>query len=140
MTRRDFTALLAAALVPRTGQVARDTRRSLTSGITPPADTLLSGLSKVMEVAGVPGVGISVVRAGHPLWETYIGLADATTRQPISADTIFPAASLGSRSPRGRRCGWPISPRLISTGRSSRTCPITRPPTPAATRSPRGTC
>jgi CubicO group peptidase (beta-lactamase class C family) len=43
----------------------------------------------------VPGISVGVVRVGQPLWQHYQGVTDASTRRPVTAVTLFPAASLG---------------------------------------------
>jgi len=47
-----------------------------------------------MEIAGVPGLSMSVVQEGHVAWTHYRGVMDATTNQPVSSETLWPAASL----------------------------------------------
>ena len=48
-----------------------------------------------MELAEVPGVGIGVVQGGKTAWRHYAGVANAKTREPIDAESLFPAASMG---------------------------------------------
>lgn len=62
--------------------------------IRPPSKDFLDALPRMMEIAGVPGLGMAVVQDGRMTWQTYIGVADAATRQSITADTLWPAASL----------------------------------------------
>jgi CubicO group peptidase (beta-lactamase class C family) len=95
MTRRQFTARLATLAAIPIGAGTRLRGQSATSAIGPPADSVVANLAKLMEIAGVPGVGIGVVRVGQPLWERYLGVADAGTKLPVTPETMFPAASLG---------------------------------------------
>ena len=48
-----------------------------------------------MEVSAVPGIAIGVVQEDKPLWQKFVGVADAATKGTITSDTMFPAASLG---------------------------------------------
>lgn len=48
-----------------------------------------------MEVTEVPGVAMSVVRGNRVIWQHHTGIADTKTRSPVSAATLWPAASLG---------------------------------------------
>jgi CubicO group peptidase (beta-lactamase class C family) len=43
----------------------------------------------------LPGLGMAVVRRGQPVWQHYLGVANVTTKVPITADSLFPAAWLG---------------------------------------------
>ena len=62
--------------------------------IRPPSKDFLATLPRAMEIAGVPGVGMAVVQDGRMTWQNSVGVADAATRQPITAQTLWPAASL----------------------------------------------
>jgi CubicO group peptidase (beta-lactamase class C family) len=42
----------------------------------------------------VPGLSVSVIRDGEIAWSRGFGVLDATTQQPVTSETIFPAASL----------------------------------------------
>ena len=47
-----------------------------------------------MEVAGIPGIALCIIE-GNSLAETQVfGVKDSETREPVSADTVFQAASL----------------------------------------------
>ena len=43
----------------------------------------------------MPGIAIGVVQEDKPLWQKFVGVADAATKGTITSDTMFPAASLG---------------------------------------------
>jgi CubicO group peptidase (beta-lactamase class C family) len=51
-------------------------------------------LARLMREQHIPGVAIAVFRYGQPTLN-YCGVADAATKQPVTADTVFEAASLG---------------------------------------------
>jgi CubicO group peptidase (beta-lactamase class C family) len=93
-TRRQFASALAASLAwGATRRAAAAPRQA--GAIAPPSDAMLAALPAVMAVAGVPGAGMGIVRAGQPAWQRYLGVTDASRQTPVAADTMFPAASLG---------------------------------------------
>lgn len=98
MHRRDFvTAIVApafAGLRHKVGFIDRDPSAPA-KGLHPPSATFLRGLPLLMEVAGVPGVGVCVVQDGVVAWQDYRGVMDANKRQRVSVDTLWPAASVG---------------------------------------------
>lgn len=49
---------------------------------------------RLMEELRVPGVSIALVRDGRPAWTKAWGVADATTRAPVTTGTLFEAASM----------------------------------------------
>jgi len=55
----------------------------------------MATLPRLMELAQLPGVGIGVVQGSRLVWQHYAGVANATTKAPITADSLFPAASMG---------------------------------------------
>jgi CubicO group peptidase (beta-lactamase class C family) len=95
--RREFAlSLLAPLLVPR---MSPSFSRLLpappaTAAINPPSADFLARLPEIMEIAGVPGLSMSVVQDGRIAWSHYRGVMDASTNQPVAADTLWPAASL----------------------------------------------
>jgi CubicO group peptidase (beta-lactamase class C family) len=92
-TRRDFAFAIASVAAP----LLRTRIRAQTAAavIHPPGEPFLSDLPRLMEVTAVPGVGMGVVQDGKLIWQRYAGVTDASTKTPVTADTIFPAASLG---------------------------------------------
>lgn len=70
-------------------------RLTADESVVPPSTAFLQHLPLIMEVAGVPGISMSVVREGRVVWEHHAGIADAKTQRPVSSDTLWPAASLG---------------------------------------------
>jgi len=67
------------------------------SVIRPPEKAFLDGLPHLMELALLPGLGMGVVQGGRLAWQHYVGFANAQTKAPITADSIFPAASMGKQ-------------------------------------------
>lgn len=90
--RREFTVSLLAPMLASTLRNVRPPHAS--PAIKPPNADFLSRLPQIMEIAGVPGLSMSVVQSGRIAWTHYRGIMDATTNQPVSADTLWPAASL----------------------------------------------
>lgn len=65
--------------------------------IRPPGSEFLAKLPHLMELAILPGLGIGIVEGGRVTWQHYAGIKNATTQDPITAEAIFPAASLGKQ-------------------------------------------
>jgi CubicO group peptidase (beta-lactamase class C family) len=65
--------------------------------IRPPSSAFLDTLPHLMELAQLPGLGMGVVQGAKLVWQHYAGLANAQTKAPITADSIFPAASMGKQ-------------------------------------------
>lgn len=59
-----------------------------------PNDTFLAELPRIMQAFAVPGVGIAVVEGGTVTWSRGFGMANAQTRAPVDARTVFEDASL----------------------------------------------
>lgn len=55
---------------------------------------LESGIPDMMEQKSVPGLALSLVRAGEPYWERTFGVTSRVTQEPVTPDTVFEAASL----------------------------------------------
>src|SRR5215211_3124960 len=99
LDRREFAAILAAPIFapalsilsvnrsPRPAAVAM-------APINAPNPDFLKCLGRLMEIAGVPGVGVSVVQDRRLVWQHHQGVMDVTSGQPVSAETMWPAASL----------------------------------------------
>jgi len=62
-----------------------------------PDNTFLDTLPHLMELALLPGLGIGVIQGDKLTWQHYVGFANAQTKAPITADSIFPAASMGKQ-------------------------------------------
>jgi CubicO group peptidase (beta-lactamase class C family) len=96
LDRREF---LAASALPAMAAVLRPAAfagapRVRASAIHRPADDFLATLAPMMDIAGVPGVGTAVVQDGKVVWQDQRGVMDATTKAPLTAATLWPAASL----------------------------------------------
>jgi len=101
MKRREFVgAGFAGAFgVARLGWpvFAAATKTKIGGEIRPPDGKFLAALPKLMEIAQLPGIGIGVVQGGKVAWTHYEGLANADAKTPITAESVFPAASLGKQ-------------------------------------------
>ena len=90
--RREFAISLLAPVLARS--LGFGSTPMLAPAINPPNADFLSRLPEIMEIAGVPGLSMSVVQEGRVAWTHYRGVMDATTNQPVSSETLWPAASL----------------------------------------------
>ncbi|HMJ06312.1 MAG TPA: serine hydrolase domain-containing protein, partial [Chthoniobacterales bacterium] len=59
-----------------------------------PARSLEARLPRLMEIAGVPGLGIAVTTNGRMVWRRSFGVKNVRTSDPITDDTLFEAASM----------------------------------------------
>src|SRR5262245_64585511 len=90
-------AVAAAASAPWSLQawLAQTTAR-LTSGT--PAAELIAELSdsipRLMDEHRVPGLSIAVIRDASLLWTQGFGIKSVSTKEPVTPDTVFEAASL----------------------------------------------
>ena len=92
MTRRQFATAVAAS-VPAAFSAKLI---GAAAEIKRPDDRFLQArLNALLDVTAVPGFGVGLVRDGRLAWERYQGVAEAGTKRHVSADTQFPAASLG---------------------------------------------
>ena len=59
-------------------------------------DELVAGLTKsipsLMKQASIPGLSLALIRDGQVLWHGSFGVKNATTREPVTKETIFEAA------------------------------------------------
>ena len=94
LNRREFAAALAAATVSPTRAFGA-TLQAQAPAISPPSSSALAELPRWMEMGGTPGLSMGVVQNGKLVWERYEGVTDATSKQTVSKDSLFPAASLG---------------------------------------------
>ena len=95
MNRRAFLQIAAASTVIAPSLKGFGATKPVTGAIHPPDDAFVATLPHLLDLAWLPGLGIAVVRPGQPVWQHYLGVANMTTKTPISADSLFPAASLG---------------------------------------------
>jgi CubicO group peptidase (beta-lactamase class C family) len=92
--RREFALSLVAPLFVRFVPFSPFPSLPAAPGINNPDAEFLARLPELMEIAGVPGVAMGLVRDGAIRWSHYVGVTDANTKQPVGADTLWPAASL----------------------------------------------
>lgn len=57
----------------------------------------MDSLLRLMELAQLPGLGVGIIHGDRLVWQHYQGVANAVTRAPITADSMFPAASMGKQ-------------------------------------------
>src|SRR5438045_8664412 len=65
--------------------------------IRAPGREFLATLPHLMELAKLPGLGIGVVEEGRVTWQHYAGVKNATTKESITPEALFPAASMGKQ-------------------------------------------
>ncbi len=74
------------------------------AAVTPPAlvatanaggAKLEAMIPELMAKGGVPGLAVAVIRGGAVVWIRGFGVASAASATPVTADTVFEAASLG---------------------------------------------
>jgi CubicO group peptidase (beta-lactamase class C family) len=88
LTRR--TVAMMGASLPFSGSARADA-----APLRPPGAAFLSSLPTLMDVAALPGLAAGIVNDGKLVWEHYAGLRDIQTRDPVTAETIFPGCSMG---------------------------------------------
>ena len=94
MNRRAFLHIAAASAVAPSPKGFAATKPGA-GGIHPPDNAFVASLPHLLDLATLPGLGMAVVGPGQPVWQHYLGVANATTKTAITADSLFPAASLG---------------------------------------------
>jgi len=102
MKRREFVGTAIAGAVVGGVELGLPmgvaaTKNKLGGDIHPPGREFLATLPKLMEIAQLSGIGIGVVQGGKLAWTHYKGFANAETKTPITAESIFPAASLSKQ-------------------------------------------
>lgn len=98
MNRRSFvqTAIAASMAVPLRG-LAYGTQSKNHSTIAQPDRQFIGSVPRLMELARLPGLGMAVVQGEKIVFEHYAGVANAKTKSPITAESLFPAASMGKQ-------------------------------------------
>ncbi|HEX5706598.1 MAG TPA: serine hydrolase domain-containing protein [Pyrinomonadaceae bacterium] len=101
ITRRRFgartlAAAFAALATPRLSSLLAAPKQGKTDAKRPRnlTEDFLARLPRVMELAYVPGISVAVVEGGQVVWSRGFGVRSAETKEPVDAETIFPAASL----------------------------------------------
>ena len=95
MNRRSFLHLATASSIAVPALSSFATTKPAIGTIHPPDDAFVATVPHLMDLAMLPGLGIGIVRAGQPLWQYYAGVANVKTKTPITANSLFPGASLG---------------------------------------------
>jgi CubicO group peptidase (beta-lactamase class C family) len=95
MNRRAFLHLAAASTVVTSSFEGFAAVKAAAGGIHLPDEAFVASLPHLLDLAWLPGMGVAVVCPGQPVWQRYLGVANASTKTPITAESLFPAASLG---------------------------------------------
>jgi CubicO group peptidase (beta-lactamase class C family) len=95
------------ALTAALADADADVRRSASTAIlrldpkwrgVPKAEQVIATIERLvprlMAEHHVPGVSIAVIRDGAPVWTKAFGVVDARTKQPVTDETLFEAASM----------------------------------------------
>lgn len=94
LTRREFAGVLAALPLARSVPHGLALSPGTAPAINPPSASFLAGLERLMELSGVPGIGMAVVQESRVTWQQHAGVMELTNRRPVTPETLFPAASL----------------------------------------------
>ncbi|HEX2276029.1 MAG TPA: serine hydrolase domain-containing protein [Candidatus Tectomicrobia bacterium] len=137
MERPQGSVLVATLLCVMVAWVGSPRAAGDPSQASPPVQSVLdAALPPLMERARVPGVALAVVEAGDVAWVRGYGWADAQTRQPVTAHTLFQAASISKPV-----SAW-VAMRLVEAGTLDLDRPVahylTRWQLPASPFDPRG--
>ena len=95
MNRRAFLHLAAASTVVAPSLEGFAAAKAAAGGIHPPDEAFVASLPHLLNLAWLPGLGVAVVCPGQPVWQHYLGVANASTKTSITAESLFPAASMG---------------------------------------------
>lgn len=96
ISRRMFALQSGAGLVALAGikDINASPLINLHDKKKPLSEKFLSQLPTKMEFAGVPGVAIIIVENGRVIWKGNYGVKNAETKEAVTGETVFPAASL----------------------------------------------
>ncbi len=86
-TTRALRLLLSFGILAGCDQAPPPGRDSATSGLAAQLPTLTAR-------SGIPGLQVAVVEAGRLAWSASFGVANADDETPVTAETVFQAASL----------------------------------------------
>jgi len=95
MNRRAFLHLAAVSTVVAPSLKGFASTKPVAGGIHPPDAAFLANLPHLLDLAWLPGFGMAVVNPEQPVWQHYLGVANAATKTRITANSLFPAASMG---------------------------------------------
>jgi CubicO group peptidase (beta-lactamase class C family) len=97
-TRAALLAILCAVCIvfaqagPHPVQTTTPLRTN--ANLTQITGRLESDLPELMKQADVPGLSIALIRNGAVVWHHGFGVKNSRTREPVTGDTVFEAASL----------------------------------------------
>jgi CubicO group peptidase (beta-lactamase class C family) len=94
LTRRSLLASAGAIAATSIPFPLRAQQRSQARLDWVPQSPLISALPSLMEVGGVPGVGMAVGARGKVVWSGSFGVKNVMTREPVTKETLFEAASM----------------------------------------------
>ena len=100
MNRRQFLresarATLGCSLLPLAGCVSQSSQpRATELSIKPLVADLEQQIPKWLEEARVPGLSIAIIDRGRLAWCRGFGVTNATSRAPVTTDTIFTCCSM----------------------------------------------
>lgn len=94
-----LVAVLAACAAARASDAANDPHLSVIENGMPSiavsgADPLKLTFSEWMNALAIPGVTVAVIDDYKVVWVRGFGVADASTREPVTPDTLFQAGSI----------------------------------------------
>ena len=102
VSRRNFLRQTGAAvmcasalphcLISQTHQIAEASRND--SSVQAIISSLTELIPDLMNKKGVPGLSVALISDARVVWVKGFGLRNTATREPVSADTVFEAASL----------------------------------------------
>ncbi|MEZ4702292.1 MAG: serine hydrolase [Rhodothermales bacterium] len=93
MNRRSFVSLCALPAICPNGFVRQ--RKGALPPIRPPSEDFQRQIPRLMEIAGVPGIGLALVQGDEIAWQYRHGFADRRRSLPVGDQTLWAAASLG---------------------------------------------
>src|SRR5215472_7940681 len=65
--------------------------------IVAPHKQFTASLPRLMELAQLPGLGLAVINSHQLVFRHYAGVANAKSKEPITENSLFPAASTGKQ-------------------------------------------
>src|ERR1700733_1552304 len=106
-----FVSLMLAGLQARP-QAAVPTKQAI--------EQLQKDVPDLMQKADIPGISIALIRDGKLVWTGSFGVMNADTRKPVTAESVFEAASLS-------KCVFAYGVlKLVDEGKLNLDTPLTR--------------
>src|ERR1700741_4954753 len=90
MMKLKTTALLFVLLITVGLNAVSQTKLPLNEAIK----KLNADVPDLMQKADIPGISVALIRSGKLVWTGDFGVMNADTRKPVTAQTVFVAASL----------------------------------------------